>query len=118
MKILTAVLTAAVLMLAASSVWAADPSGVWTIEGRLDASMEVKCHDGACRCAFKSAYGKYDAVGYFRDNKLALVYNYSTPVASNAFGFLVYEMQGDHAMLKKTYDLNGKVVGSDKWVRK
>jgi len=117
MKIFTAVLTAAVLILAALSVWAADPSGVWGIEGRTDARMEVKCSAGACKCAFQSAYGRYDAVGYFRDNKLALVYNYSTPVTSNAFGFLVYEMQGDHAMVKKTYDLNGKAVGSDKWVR-
>lgn len=112
-----AIFVVASLIVMVSAGNAMDPSGIWTIEGRVDARLEVKCQGDTCQGTFQSAYGKFKAVGYFRENKLALVYNYFTPVASDSFGFLVYEMQNNSVMLKKAYDLNGKAVGGEKWIR-
>lgn len=119
MKTAGAFLITALLMASfASGALAWDPSGTWGIEGRSDATLKISCSGDTCKCSFESAYGKFKATGYVRGNSLALVYNYLTPVDSNAFGFLVYERQGDARMTKKTFDLTGKLAGSDNWVRK
>jgi hypothetical protein len=95
-----------------------DPSGTWGIEGRTDAKLEMICSGSVCTGKFQSAYGKFEASGFVRDNKLALVYNYLTDVSANGFGFLVYEKKTDNSMSKKALDLSGKVVGTDNWIRK
>jgi hypothetical protein len=102
----------------ATSSFAWDPSGTWGIEGRTDANLKVDCKGHSCSCTFQSAYGKFEATGYVRDNKLILAYNYLTAVSSNSYGFIVYERKSDNRMAKKTYDLNGKLVVTDNWFRK
>ncbi|PKN33948.1 MAG: hypothetical protein CVU61_10935 [Deltaproteobacteria bacterium HGW-Deltaproteobacteria-19] len=101
----------------ATTCYAWDPTGMWGIEGRTDAKLKVNCLGNACSCSFQSAYGKFEATGYVKENKLLLVYNYLTKVSSNSYGFLVYERINDNRMVKKTLDPNGKVVGTDNWFR-
>ncbi|NPU86284.1 MAG: hypothetical protein HPY65_17530 [Syntrophaceae bacterium] len=114
-KIFLAIM-AVLIMATPSFAW--DPSGTWGIVGRTDANLQVDCSGRSCSCTFQSAYGKFEATGYVRDNKLVLAYNYLTEVSSNSYGFIIYERKSDNRMAKRTYDLNGKLVGTDNWFKK
>jgi hypothetical protein len=103
------------ILLCTTSVFAWDPSGSWGIEGRTDATLTISCTGETCSATFQSAYSKAKATGYVLNDKLALAYN---EYSHGGVYFMTFEKRGDTKMSKKTFDLNGKLTGSDNWVRK
>jgi hypothetical protein len=108
-------LGAMLVLVAAANCFAWDPSGVWGIEGRTDATLKISCTGNTCEASFQSDYSKAKATGYVLNDKLALTYNEYT---TKGIYFMTFQKQGDTKMSKKTFDLDGRNTGRDNWVRK
>lgn len=98
-----------------ANCFAWDPSGTWSIEGRGDTKMDISCKSDSCNVIFNSNYGKYKANGFVNGDKMVCAYTY---VTETAFGFILFERQGEKGMLQKTFDLQGKVAWSGRLLRK
>lgn len=108
-------LGALIVLVTAANCFAWDPSGTWYIEGRGDTKMDISCKGDSCGIEFASNYGKYKANCFVNGGKMVCAYNYLT---ETAFGFILFEQQGEIAMLQKTFDLKGKVAWSGRILRK
>ncbi len=109
------ILAVCLVFITVSTSFAWDPSGTWAIEGRTDTKMDISCTENACSLKMQTNYGKYAASGFVNGDKLVVAYNYLT---ETAFGFILFEQQGDNSMLQKTFDIKGKVVWNGKLLRK
>jgi len=98
-----------------ATAFAWDPSGTWGNEGRTDVTMRINCKGNTCDLTSQSNYSKFKARGFVNGNKLVVAYNH---LDETECGFIFFEKQDESSMVSRTYDQNGKFLGSHKHLRK